>query len=108
MTQENVSVGMGRQMTAEEKVQLAQTVKQFFAEELERDVGEIRDDAHLIDDLQLDSLLFLALFEELQAQYDVSIDTRKLAKVARQNPVETVGGLLTFITGIIEGTVPLD
>jgi len=68
----------------------------------------MRDDAHLFDDLGLDSLLFLALFEELQGEYDVTVDTRKLARFARRNPVQTLGELIDLITRIIRGEVLLD
>jgi acyl carrier protein len=104
----NVSVGIGRDMTEEEKVKLSERVRQFLAEELERDISEIRDDAHLIDDLELDSLLFLALFEELEAEYEVRVDTRKLAKIGRQNPIETLGELNDLIVRILEGKVALE
>ena len=103
-----VSVGIGRDMTEEEKVKLSERVRQFLAEELERDISEIRDDAHLVDDLDLDSLLFLALFEELETEYEVKVDTRKLAKIGRQNPIETLGELNDLIVRILEGKVALE
>ena len=93
---------------AAERDRVAAQVKRFLADELERDVGELTDDRHLFDDLGLDSLLFLALFEELQEQYDVTVDTRKLARFARQNPVQTMGELIDIITGIVRGEVPLE
>jgi acyl carrier protein len=91
-----------------ERAQVGAQVKRFLADELERDIAEMRDEAHLFDDLGLDSLLFLALFEELQGQYDVTVDTRKLARFARRNPVETLGELIDLITRIIRGEVPLE
>jgi acyl carrier protein len=71
---------------AADRAQVSEQVKRFLADELERDIGDLREEAHLFDDLGLDSLLFLALFEELQAQYDVTVDTRRLARFARRNP----------------------
>ena len=91
-----------------ERAQVSAQVKRFLADELERDVAEMRDDAHLFDDLGLDSLLFLALFEELQGEYEMTIDTRKLARFGRRNPVETLGELIDLITRIIRGEVTLD
>ncbi len=93
---------------AANRAQVSEEVKRFLADELERDVAEMRDEAHLFDDLGLDSLLFLALFEELQGQYEVTVDTRKLARFARRNPVQTLGELIDLITGIIRGEVPLE
>ncbi|HKA28137.1 MAG TPA: acyl carrier protein [Candidatus Binatia bacterium] len=108
MSEERGSMPVGSPMTAVERAQVSAQVKRFLADELERDIGEMRDDAHLFDDLGLDSLLFLALFEELQGQYDVTVDTRKLARFARRNPVETLGELIDLITRIIRGEVLLD
>ena len=107
MSDEN-SVAVGRALSAEERARVSEQVKRFLADELERDVAEMRDDAHLFDDLGLDSLLFLALFEELQEQYEVTVDTRKLAKFARRNPVETLGELIDLITRVIGGEVSLE
>ena len=91
-----------------ERAQVSAQVKRFLADELERDIGEMRDEAHLFDDLGLDSLLFLALFEELQGEYEMTIDTRKLARFGRRNPVETLGEVIDLITRIIRGEVTLD
>jgi acyl carrier protein len=108
MSDESGTVPVGGPMIAVENAQVSAQVKRFLADELERDISEMRDDAHLFDDLGLDSLLFLAMFEELQGQYDVTVDTRKLARFARRNPVETLGELIDLITRIIRGEVALD
>ena len=108
MSDESGSMPVGGTMISVERAQVSAQVKRFLADELERDIGEMRDDAHLFDDLGLDSLLFLALFEELQGQYDVTVDTRKLARFARRNPVKTLGELIDLITRILRGEVQLD
>jgi len=108
MSEESTSGSATGRMTPTERAQVSEHVKRFLADELERDIGEIRDGAHLFDDLELDSLLFLALFEELQGQYEVTVDTRKLARFARRNPVETLGELIDLITRILRGEVPLE
>jgi acyl carrier protein len=107
MAEERTSAGEGPTST-DDRVRVSEQVKRFLADELERDVSEMRDDAHLFDDLGLDSLLFLALFEELQEQYDVTVDTRKLARFARRNPVQTLGELIDLITRIVGGEVALE
>jgi len=108
MSEESGSTPTGGPVSSVERAQVSEQVKRFLADELERDVAEMRDEAHLFDDLGLDSLLFLALFEELQGQYEVTVDTRKLARFARRNPVETLGELIDLITRIIRGEVALD
>jgi acyl carrier protein len=108
MSDESSSSHVGGPLSSVEHAQVSAQVKRFLADELERDIAEMRDEAHLFDDLGLDSLLFLALFEELQGQYEVTVDTRKLARFARRNPVETLGELVDLITRIIRGEVPLD
>jgi acyl carrier protein len=108
MSDESSPMRAGGPRPDAERAQVSAQVKRFLADELERDISEMRDEAHLFDDLGLDSLLFLALFEELQGQYDVTVDTRKLARFARRNPVETLGELVDLITQIIRGEVPLE
>ena len=108
MSEESGSTPTGAPMSTVERAQVSEQVKRFLADELERDIAEMRDDAHLFDDLGLDSLLFLALFEELQEQYEVTLDTRKLARFARRNPVQTLGELIDLITRIVRGEVSLE
>lgn len=107
MSKESDQAGAAGAARAEERTRVSAQVKRFLADELERDIADLRDDAHLFDDLALDSLLFLALFEELQEQYEVTVDTRKLARFARQNPVQTLGELIDLVTGIVRGEVQL-
>jgi acyl carrier protein len=108
MSDESSSTHVAGPRRSAEHAEVSAQVKRFLADELERDIAEMRDEAHLFDDLGLDSLLFLALFEELQGQYDVTVDTRKLARFARRNPVETLGELVELITRIVRGEVPLE
>lgn len=108
MSEETSATHPGSPPRVADRAQVSEQVKRFLADELERDVAELRDDAHLFDDLGLDSLLFLALFEELQGHYEVTVDTRRLARFARRNPVQTLGELIDLITRIIRGEVALD
>ena len=108
MSDESSSTHPGTPTRSVDREQVGAQVKRFLADELERDIGEMRDEAHLFDDLGLDSLLFLALFEELQGEYEMTIDTRKLARFGRRNPVETLGELIDLITRIIRGEVTID
>jgi acyl carrier protein len=108
MSDESSSTHPGTPTRSVDREQVGAQVKRFLADELERDVSEMRDDAHLFDDLGLDSLLFLALFEELQGEYEMTIDTRKLARFGRRHPVETLGELIDLITKIIRGEVTID
>ena len=108
MSDESSSTHPGTPTRSVDREQVGAQVKRFLADELERDIAEMRDEAHLFDDLGLDSLLFLALFEELQGEYEMTIDTRKLARFGRRNPVETLGELIDLITRIIRGEVTID
>ena len=108
MSDESSPMSTAGARTDVDRAQVSAQVKRFLADELERDIAEMRDEAHLFDDLGLDSLLFLALFEELQGQYDVTVDTRKLARFARRNPVQTLGELIDLITQILRGEVSLE
>ncbi len=108
MSDESSSTYVGGPARSAERAQVSAQVKRFLADELERDIAEMRDEAHLFDDLGLDSLLFLALFEELQGQYEITVDTRKLARFGRRNPVETLGELIDLITRILRGEVEID
>ena len=93
---------MAQQLSAEDKATLARKIKEFLAEETERDVADITDDTDIMEDLKADSLVFLELIQEIQGDYDLKIELRQIGKYIVKNPVKTVGQAITTLCNFIE------
>jgi len=77
--------------TTTSREQIFEMVRTHLANELELDPGEIRDDVHLRDDLDADSLDLYELVMELEDTYGISMSEEEAAGV------ETVGQAVDFV-----------
>ena len=93
---------MARTLSTEEKTALASQVKEFLAEECDLEVTEIKDETDIIEDLGADSLMFLELIQELQAEHEIDLELRTIGKYIVKNPVKTVGEAIHTMYDIIE------
>lgn len=93
---------MGRTLTQAEKEALATQVKEFLADECDMDVSEIKDDTNIIEDLKADSLMFLELIQELQAEHNINVELRTIGKYIVKHPVKTVGEAISTMYAIVE------
>lgn len=69
-------------------------VYQFFAEQCEVDLSEIKDQTSIISDLEGDSLMFLELIEIFKKKYDLDIELKTVGKYVLKHPVDTIGQLI--------------
>lgn len=54
-------------------------LRSLVADALELPVGDVTDDAHFIDDLELDSLMTLEIMVRVEQRYSVSIEDSEFA-----------------------------
>ena len=93
---------MGRTLTQAEKEALATQVKEFLADECDMEVSEIKDDTNIIEDLKADSLMFLELIQELQAEHNINVELRTIGKYIVKHPVKTVGEAINTMYASVE------
>lgn len=89
-------------LTDELKKEIFEEVRQFLAEELETDPGNITEHTNIIDDLGGDSILFIELIEELKEKYQIDLEVRTIGQYMLKNPVFTLGETVNAIFEIIE------
>lgn len=89
-------------LTDENKEKLFEDIRQFLADEFEKDVSEITKDTNIIDDLGGDSILFLEMIEELKEKYKIDLEVRILGQYMLKYPIYTVGETLNTMFEIIE------
>jgi acyl carrier protein len=90
-----------------ERARIRAEVIGFFLEEYEREAGSIDDTTDLNQDIGMDSLSFLELFDELKINHGLDADIRATGRYALEHPVTTVGELLDQIYLLLEGRVDL-
>ena len=75
----------GRQMTVESKV------KQIVAEQLGKDVNEVKSEASFIDDLGADSLDIVELVMKMEEEFGIEIPDEEAEKI------KTVSNVVEYI-----------
>ena len=77
-------------------------VYQFFADECDVDAGSISEDTHVIEDLDGDSLMLLALLRKVCADYAIAVELKTLGKHLMKKPANTVGDILVLTNKLVE------
>jgi acyl carrier protein len=93
-------------LTTAEREVVAHDVMTFMAEECELSLEQVHGFDSL-DELGVDSLTFLELFEELRSQYNLDLEIRTVARYGRENPVQTVDDLVAHVCLFLEGKLEL-
>ncbi len=96
-----------RDLSASERSALRKDVVEFFVEEYELEADALHDDVDLVADIGMDSLTFLELFDEINANHQLDLDLRAVAKYAQNHPAATLGAFLQQLFLLIEGKVDL-
>ncbi|MCK4259557.1 MAG: hypothetical protein KAX49_11305 [Halanaerobiales bacterium] len=80
-----------RNLSPEIKEEIKALVYEFFAEECEVEVEELKDEMTIMDDLDGDSLLFVELVEVMKKKYELNIQLQTIGKYLLKKPAETLG-----------------
>ena len=90
------------ELTEQMRTEVKEVVTDFFAEECEVEVSEIKNETHIFDDLDGDSLMFLELIEIFKKKYNLTIELKTIGKYSVKHPVRTIGELIDMQLLIIE------
>lgn len=80
---------------------LVKDITQILATQTERSPREIGAESTLVEDLDLDSVDFLALVAALRERYGIKPDIAWVIRRMRQSTLVTVGDLVGFIREIL-------
>ncbi len=64
---------------------LEQEVKELIAEIIEMEPNEINPDAHLVEDLGMDSMMALEILASLEKKYKIKLPEEDLPKITTVN-----------------------
>ena len=83
--------GQDYTLTNEDRENIDLVIKTMMADILGAEMEDITDDVHLADELGMDSLAFLELFDEAKDTFGIDMDVNIAAKYAQEHPVERYG-----------------
>jgi len=81
--------------------EIREMVYEFFAEECDVGVDEISNDTNIIEELEGDSLMFMALLEKVRRRYGLGIELKALARHLMKKPANTIGQVIELSVAIV-------
>lgn len=74
----------------------------YFSEECDVDVSEISDETGIIEELEGDSLMLLALLEMVRKKYGLGIELKTLGNHLMKKPADTVGQVVDLTMAVVK------
>lgn len=74
----------------------------YFSEECDVDVADISDDTDIIEELEGDSLMLLALLEMVRKKYGLTIELKTLGNHLMKKPADTVGQVVELTVAVVK------
>lgn len=70
---------------------MKETIKKIIAEVLDVEIEDVKEDAHIMDDLDADSIAVMEIVMELEEELNVEVPTEDILKL------NTVGDIVAYI-----------
>lgn len=91
-----------RTINEEIRNEVHKLVKEYFADECEVDINEIKDDTRIIEDLDGDSLMYLSLLELIKKKYNIQVEIKAIGKKLMEQQADTIGQVVDMVLTFIE------
>jgi len=77
-------------------------IYEYFSEECDVDKEDITDDTDIIEELEGDSLMLLALLEMVRKKYGLGIELKTLGNHLMKKPADTVGQVVDLTMAVVK------
>ncbi len=77
-------------------------IYEYFSEECDVDKKDITDDTDIIEELEGDSLMLLALLEVVRKKYGLGIELKTLGNHLMKKPADTVGQVVELTMAVVK------
>ena len=77
-------------------------IYEYFSEECDVDKEDITDDTDIIEELEGDSLMLLALLEMVRKKYGLGIELKTLGNHLMKKPADTVGQVVDLTIAVVK------
>ena len=89
-------------MSSDKDQDVRELVYGYFAEECDVDPSEITDESHIIEELDGDSLMLLALLEKACKRYGITVELKAVGKHLMKKPANTIGDIINLTMSLVE------
>ena len=89
-------------LTSTTKKEIRDLIYDFFSDECSVDTNSITDNTNIIEELDGDSLMLLALLEKVFIKFGFTIELKTLAKHLMKKPAGTIGEVITLTNILVE------
>ena len=77
-------------------------VYNYFSQDCDIPVEQITDSTNIIEDLEGDSLMLLALLEMVRKKYSIGVELKTLGKHLMKRPANTIGEIVKLSVAVVE------
>ena len=77
-------------------------IYEYFSEECDVNTEDITDDTDIIEELEGDSLMLLALLEMVRKKYGLGIELKTLGNHLMKKPADTVGQVVELTMAVVK------
>ena len=77
-------------------------VYDYFSRECDVETSSLNDATNIIEDLEGDSLMLLALLEIVRKKYTIGIELKTLGKHLMKKPANTIGEIVRLSVAVVE------
>lgn len=77
-------------------------VYNYFSQDCDIPIEQISDQTNIIEDLEGDSLMLLALLEMVRKKYSIGIELKTLGKHLMKRPANTIGEIVKLSVAVVE------
>jgi acyl carrier protein len=77
-------------------------IYEYFSEECDVDAADISDNTDIIEELEGDSLMLLALLEMVRKKFGLGIELKTLGNHLMKKPADTVGQVVELTMAVVK------
>jgi len=82
--------------------EIRELIYEYFSEECDVDKENITDDTDIIEELEGDSLMLLALLEMVRKKYGLGVELKTLGNHLMKKPADTVGQVVELTIAVVK------
>lgn len=92
---------MAREIDEATQARIRDMVFRYFSEECDIPREQLSDETHVIEDLEGDSLMILALLERVRRENGLTVELKTLGRHLMRKPANNLGQILALTLAIV-------
>lgn len=93
---------MAVEITPEIRAEVENIVFDFFSENCDIDRDKISPDSSIVEDLEGDSLMVLAILETVRKKYGITVELKTIGRHLMSKPAKTIGQIVELTLTVVK------